>query len=211
MPNIPAKEVDVMLSGKLIKLLDLLQQKHLPKTRLVPDHNQKGFGLNAVTAASGGVLKRVDQAKSGQSWSRIAWSDLCEVEWFGPAVAATGAIADWWLWERKVSFMLVLSRKINESVMVGGNDRCERTLKVTVLEIDGTRVRLGFEVDADVPVHRFEVWERIHAGPRDATSLDGESMSVGFWRTESSFAKTLLIWSVVKAHLGNSLKAPNLF
>ena len=76
--------------------------------------------------------------------------------------------------------MLVLSRKANESVIVGGNDRCERTLKVTVLEIDGTRVRLGFEVDADVPVHRFEVWERIHAGPRNAASLDGESMPVGF-------------------------------
>jgi hypothetical protein len=28
-------------------------------------------------------------------------------------------------------------------------------------------VKLGFDVDADVPVHRLEVWERIH----DATSL----------------------------------------
>jgi carbon storage regulator len=76
--------------------------------------------------------------------------------------------------------MLVLSRKANESVMVGGNDRCERLLKITVLEIDGSRVRLGFEVDADVPVHRFEVWERIHAGPRPATPPDGKSMPVGF-------------------------------
>jgi carbon storage regulator len=76
--------------------------------------------------------------------------------------------------------MLVLSRKTDESVIVGGNDRCERTLKVTVLEISGSKVRLGFEVDADVPVHRFEVWERIHAGPRDTTSPDGESMRVGF-------------------------------
>jgi hypothetical protein len=25
-------------------------------------------------------------------------------------------------------------------------------------------VRLGFEVDAGVPVHRWEVWERIRAG-----------------------------------------------
>ena len=76
--------------------------------------------------------------------------------------------------------MLVLSRKTDESVIVGGNDRCERMLKVTVLEINGSRVRLGFEVDADVPVHRFEVWERIQAGPQRSSSPDGETMPVGF-------------------------------
>ena len=57
--------------------------------------------------------------------------------------------------------MLVLSRKRQESVVVGGADRFERMLKVTVLDIRGGRVKLGFEVDADVPVHRLEVWERI--------------------------------------------------
>jgi carbon storage regulator CsrA len=59
--------------------------------------------------------------------------------------------------------MLVLSRKIKESVVVGGSDRFERMLKVTVLEIKGGKVRLGFEADADVPVHRSEVWEQIVA------------------------------------------------
>jgi carbon storage regulator len=60
--------------------------------------------------------------------------------------------------------MLVLSRKPQESVVVGGADRFERLLKVTVLEIKGGSVRLGFEADADVPVHRSEVWERIVSG-----------------------------------------------
>jgi carbon storage regulator CsrA len=60
--------------------------------------------------------------------------------------------------------MLVLSRKCEQSVVVGGSDLSTRLLKVTVLEINGGRVRLGFEVDADVPVHRFEIWERIHGG-----------------------------------------------
>jgi carbon storage regulator len=60
--------------------------------------------------------------------------------------------------------MLVLSRKSQESVVVGGADRFERMLKVTVVEIRGDRVRLGFEADADVPVHRSEVWKRIQAG-----------------------------------------------
>jgi carbon storage regulator CsrA len=58
--------------------------------------------------------------------------------------------------------MLVLSRRNMESVVVGGSDgRFERMLKVTVLEIKNGTVRLGFEADASVPVHRAEVWERI--------------------------------------------------
>lgn len=59
--------------------------------------------------------------------------------------------------------MLVLSRKSHECVVVGGTNRFERLLKVTVLEIHNETVKLGFEVDSDVPVHRLEVWERIHA------------------------------------------------
>jgi carbon storage regulator len=69
--------------------------------------------------------------------------------------------------------MLVLSRKIQESVVVGGSDRFERMLKVTVLEIKGGKVRLGFEADSDVPVHRAEVWERIVA----SCLLDGQTAS----------------------------------
>jgi carbon storage regulator CsrA len=65
--------------------------------------------------------------------------------------------------------MLVLSRKSQESVVVGGTDGFERLLKVTVLEISPGKVRLGFEIDVDVPVHRSEVWERIRAnGPPDS-------------------------------------------
>jgi len=60
--------------------------------------------------------------------------------------------------------MLVLSRKRQESVVVGGADGSERVLKVTVLEISRGQVRLGFEAEADVRVHRWEVWERICAG-----------------------------------------------
>jgi carbon storage regulator len=62
-----------------------------------------------------------------------------------------------------MSTMLVLARKNRESVVVGGVDGFPRLLKVTVLEISGGKVKLGFEVDADVPVHRLEVWERIQA------------------------------------------------
>ena len=64
--------------------------------------------------------------------------------------------------------MLVLTRKCQEAVVVGGLSGAAPVLKVTVLEITGTKVRLGFEADADVPVNRWEVWERIQAGVPNA-------------------------------------------
>ena len=67
--------------------------------------------------------------------------------------------------------MLVLSRKRQESVVVGGSGGFQRLLKVTVLGIHGANVKLGFEVDAEVPVHRLEVWERIHG--------NGDSLPAG--------------------------------
>ena len=57
--------------------------------------------------------------------------------------------------------MLVLSRKNDETVVIGGSVGFERVVKVTVVGIKKGHVRLGFEADADVPVHRLEVWERI--------------------------------------------------
>jgi carbon storage regulator CsrA len=69
--------------------------------------------------------------------------------------------------------MLVLSRKSQESVVGGGADGFERLLKVTVLEIGPGKVRLGFEVAKEVPVHRGEVWERIRAGGRPDSLTGG--------------------------------------
>jgi carbon storage regulator CsrA len=66
--------------------------------------------------------------------------------------------------------MLVLSRKNQESVVIGGSNGFQRLFKVKVLEIRGANVKLGFEVDADVPVHRAEVWERIQASPDQSSS-----------------------------------------
>jgi carbon storage regulator CsrA len=62
--------------------------------------------------------------------------------------------------------MLVLSRKRQESVVVGDHHRLQRMLKVTVMNIGPGRVTLGFEVEEDIPVHRGEVWERIVAAAR---------------------------------------------
>ncbi|TXT21708.1 MAG: hypothetical protein FD138_4007 [Planctomycetota bacterium] len=76
--------------------------------------------------------------------------------------------------------MLVLSRKPLESVVVGGVAGIERLLKVTVLEIKHGSVRLGFETADDVPIHRWEIWERIQNGELPAkasVSLDQSVLS----------------------------------
>ena len=53
--------------------------------------------------------------------------------------------------------MLVLSRKKNESIVIN-ND-----VTVTVVEIRGDKVRLGIVAPKEVPVHRQEVFDAIHA------------------------------------------------
>jgi carbon storage regulator CsrA len=58
--------------------------------------------------------------------------------------------------------MLVLSRKTREAVGVGEKNGSDCLLKISVLEIKGNCVRLGFEAAAEVPVHRWELWERLH-------------------------------------------------
>lgn len=53
--------------------------------------------------------------------------------------------------------MLVLSRKENESIVIGDN------ITVTVIEIRGSKIRLGIKAAKDIPVHRQEIYDAIHA------------------------------------------------
>ena len=60
--------------------------------------------------------------------------------------------------------MLVLSRKWNESLMIGDD------VKITVVAIRGDKVRLAIEAPANIPVHRREVYDAIQKdGPRRLT------------------------------------------
>ena len=53
--------------------------------------------------------------------------------------------------------MLVLSRKCGEKIVIPQFD-----ITLTVLEIRGDRIRLGISAPDNIPVHRQEVWQRIH-------------------------------------------------
>jgi carbon storage regulator len=51
--------------------------------------------------------------------------------------------------------MLVLSRKRGEAIVIGNR------ITLTVLEVRGDRVKLGFTGPAEVPIHREEVYKSI--------------------------------------------------
>jgi carbon storage regulator len=64
--------------------------------------------------------------------------------------------------------MLVLSRKRDESIMIGDH------IRVTVTRITEDVVRLGIEAPDHVPIHRMEVWKAIQAAAAARRQDDGE-------------------------------------
>ncbi len=54
--------------------------------------------------------------------------------------------------------MLVLTRKSNQSIMIGDD------IEVSVLSIMGEKVRIGIQAPRDVPVFRKEVYLEMHSG-----------------------------------------------
>ena len=51
--------------------------------------------------------------------------------------------------------MLVLSRKTNESIIVGDN------VEIKIVEVRGEYVKLGISAPRSIPVHRKEIYEAI--------------------------------------------------
>ena len=74
--------------------------------------------------------------------------------------------------------MLILSRKKQECVMVADPADGSCLVKITVLEIREGQVRLGFEAGAGVPVHRWEVWQRMLAGQTKSQASNGNGVSI---------------------------------
>ncbi len=63
--------------------------------------------------------------------------------------------------------MLVLTRKGNQSIMIGDD------IEVSVLAIMGEKVRLGIEAPRSVPVFRKEVWVDIQSDREESPDTEG--------------------------------------
>lgn len=68
--------------------------------------------------------------------------------------------------------MLVLTRKSNQSIMIGDN------IEVSVLSVMGDKVRIGIQAPQDIPVFRTEIYLEIHRDEIDRT-VDGASAPRG--------------------------------
>ena len=64
--------------------------------------------------------------------------------------------------------MLVLTRKPEESLLLGSDTDPHGVVTVTVLSIEGNRVKLGFQMKDDVTVYRMEVWNRMQEQTRSS-------------------------------------------
>lgn len=62
--------------------------------------------------------------------------------------------------------MLVLTRKLGESVTIGDD------IKISVIEIKGRQVRLGIEAPQNMTIHREEIYARIQEENRRAALLE---------------------------------------
>ena len=59
--------------------------------------------------------------------------------------------------------MLVLSRRKNESIMVGDD------VQIMIVGIRGDKIRVGITAPESIPVHRKEVYDTIHREKDDKT------------------------------------------
>ena len=64
--------------------------------------------------------------------------------------------------------MLVLSRRVGESVVIGGD------VTVTILEVRSDVIRVGIDAPRSVAVHRSELLVELEASNREAASAASE-------------------------------------
>jgi len=69
--------------------------------------------------------------------------------------------------------MLILSRKLNESIVIDGR------IIVKILRIDRDTVKLGIQAPAELPVHRQEIYDAIQRNKQAQTPPSSQNVGTG--------------------------------
>ena len=67
--------------------------------------------------------------------------------------------------------MLVLTRKINESIIIADN------IKIEILEIKGEKVKIGIEAPKELHILRDELYQEVTEQNKQAAVVDEENLS----------------------------------
>jgi carbon storage regulator len=67
--------------------------------------------------------------------------------------------------------MLVLKRKLNESIMIGDD------IEIKIISFDKDGVRIGIEAPKDFPIYRKEIYLTIQEENKQAVSDDRDKLS----------------------------------
>ena len=68
--------------------------------------------------------------------------------------------------------MLALSRKLNESVMIG------RDIEITILEIKGDQVKVGITAPRHLPIYRKEIYNQIQEENKQSAGKQNEAENI---------------------------------
>jgi len=68
--------------------------------------------------------------------------------------------------------LLVLTRKSNQSIMIGDD------IEISVLSVIGEKVRIGIQAPQEVPVFRKEIYLEIHRDELEVVDADGTPVEV---------------------------------